>query len=167
MVKKVTTIGVEKREEGLYRVMDSDKPLNFIITPAHHKAALESASGGCSCPTECVIAQALDQAIPGGFSKVEVGARITKITCEATMTIVRYSTPAVLKSALQLFDKTKQWDLPPGTYKLYPLDKSLRMDTKRSRWHTKKKEKTGVKSSFRCRAIPTRRISKLPSNVCS
>ncbi len=154
----------EKRDDGMYRVIDSTKPLNLVITPEHLKKSLATKSGGCKDPSQCVIAQAIDEAIPGGFDAIEVGSRITKITCEATKTIVRYSTPAKLKRALQAFDLTGKWNLPAGIYALHAIAGTKQaIGGRPNRWDKKKKqEHPKVPDRFRGRALPTRRISKCP-----
>lgn len=62
----------------------------------------------------CVIAQAL-QAAPW-IKKVEVGARYSRVWQGTT--VWRYMTPAILRVALNEFDRSGHWGLPAGVYVL-------------------------------------------------
>src|SRR4051812_41236665 len=100
------------------KLEDAKKPLTFKIN--HKHVALAK----CGDPNNCVVAQAINDALGDYFDGVEVGSSVTKVYSPDK--VLRYATPNKLKRAIPHFDKTKQWDLPPGEYSLLPPPKSMR-----------------------------------------
>lgn len=78
----------------------------------------------------CAIARAV-RATPGVIG-VEVGAKTSRIRT-SDGSVRRYMTPSQLALALTKFDKSGEWDLPPGVYKLNPPPPSERLEAIRDR----------------------------------
>jgi hypothetical protein len=143
----------------LRKPVDASKPLCFKIKEDHVVVAR------CSDPSKCVIAQALNDALGDFFEGVEVGMTVVKIYTAGKET--RYSTPNKLRRAIPVFDKTGQWNLPPGEYTLLPPSPTVRLGARPGRWKVKHKKKTKPgRDMFRGRALPTRRISRSGSTLC-
>ena len=149
-MKKAFKKAIKKR-----KAVDATKSLSFSITKEHVKRAK------CKDPEKCVIAQALqDSAIGVVFDGFHVGATIVKLVTGDK--VVRYSTPAKLARALKRFDKTKKWGLPVGEYKLNPVCKSLRLDSRPRRWE-KAKRNGGKQSVFKSNSLPSRQVIRVES----
>jgi hypothetical protein len=132
--------------------VDATDPLPFVITTEHIKNAK------CKDPTKCVIAQALGARFGQFFLGMEVGMTITKIQTPGMVT--RFATPSKLRRQMLVFDKTGQWDLPPGEYTLLPPTGTKKLGGN-NRWQHKKKERTGVQSKYKARALPSRRVTRI------
>jgi hypothetical protein len=111
----------------------TERPLKFEITPQHEKVAK------CKDPCQCVIAQALTEALGPMMQMAIVGATVVKIITDTK--VIMYRTPQLLKIALQHFDKKLGWPLDPGNYKLLPYsEKRHRMHIMSTRrWQSKKR----------------------------
>jgi hypothetical protein len=138
-----------KKNDKRRTLKNAVHPLTITITQKHVERAK------CESEGECVIAQALADQYPDHVVFFSVGATCTKIVSPSQ--ILRYTTPNRLKNSLQLFDKTKHWDLPPGQYTLLPYTGA------KYRWDKKKKKKDAVggkQDVFRGHpAVPTRRVT--------
>jgi hypothetical protein len=106
--------------DSIMQAKDATSSISFQITPKHIRAAK------CKNPRECVIAQALRQALPDYLAEIIVGASITKMVM-MDGTVLRYYTPENLRAALKSFDKRGIWNLPTGVYKLRVPPPSLRL----------------------------------------
>lgn len=126
--------------------VNATKPIEITITPSHIKKAK------CGDPAACVVAQALMDRFGDLFDGCEVGTTVTRIIT-ATQ-VIRYSTPHQLKRAIPVFDRTGQWELPPGNY-------ILGIPKPRPRRWEKAKRQGGVQSTFKARAVPSRRLSRI------
>jgi hypothetical protein len=137
------------------KVVDAKKPLIFKITKAHHKAAK------CKDPSQCVVAQAIQDTLGEHFDRIEIGTNITKVFTPTK--VIRYSTPSVLSRQIPVFDETGRWDLPfDQEYRLAPVHASHRLD-RPSRWDKKVERPPGAKKPadrFRGRKLPTRKVSR-------
>ena len=91
------------------------------------------------------------------FTGIEVGSTVTKVYTDDK--VVRYSTPGKLRSAIVVFDKTKEWPLPPGEYRLNVLAPTHRSGGRKSRWekHRNPTPSSG-RDMFKARALPSRRV---------
>ena len=127
------------------KVVNATKKLILSITEENVKQAK------CSDPNQCVIAQALHNHFGPVVEGFQVGASITKVITGDKL--IRYTTSAKLRNALITFDKTKHWKLPPGEYNLNPMHAGYVSH----RWDKKKKKKTGTQSTFKGKALPTRK----------
>lgn len=153
---------------GLVTVEDAVKPLRFYINKERHA---ESAT--CSDPEKCVIALALSEAVPD-LQAVEVSSGITKVVTSSKC--IRYRTPPRLRKALKHFDLTGMWGLPDGVYSIelprgkQQLVKNMsekdkkRIKTQAAKYKDRKKRGEKLKEYsdngvFKCRPLPTRRIS--------
>lgn len=140
-------------------IKDAKKPLTFKISPKHVVVAK------CGDPNNCVVAQAINDALGDYFDGVEVGSSVTKVFSPGK--VVRYATPNKLKRAIPHFDITKQWDLPPGEYSLLPPPASMRIGARPNRWKKKSVKKTTAgRDMFKGRALPTRRVRKDAMMTC-
>ena len=101
----------------MLKVSEPRKPLRFEITPKHCDGAKRVG------PCNCVIAQALMNKFGARLLEVQVLPTITCLMWSGGVTH-RYQTPRILRTALENWDKTGQWDLPPGVYELLPVHKS-------------------------------------------
>ncbi len=120
---------------------DPTRPITFEITAKHIKLAKQCDQSGC------VVALALLDHVGDLFEEVLVGSTVTKIVTK--LEVLRYRTPAKLRTAIPIFDRTGSWELPPGKYTLGVYKPS----------GTGGKDKTGTltgKSKFAGRSIPVR-----------
>jgi hypothetical protein len=139
----MTNQATDKRRE----VIDADEGLTLKVTPAHVKRAK------CGDPGQCVVAQALRDHFGPMVDGFQVGSNITKVYSGDR--IIRYSTPGKLARSLRLFDRTRQWHLPPGEYTLKPLAVSYRRG---ARWEKMRRTGTRPQDKFRGTPMaPTRR----------
>lgn len=140
------------KPEGVKRrkIVVARGPLEFTIKQRDHENAK------CGDPAECVIAQALLRCVGEVFVGVQVGAKVTKVITDTK--VIRYGTPSKLKEALQKFDKTGIWKLPPGVYKLNVLAQSIvnQAELAKKRAHRRGRWRSGP--SGKHRAIPSRRV---------
>jgi len=127
-------------------IKNATKPMTITIDRLHIKKAK------CGDPAACVVAQALTDRFGDLFTGCEVGSNVTKIVTETQ--VIRYSTPNALRRAIPIFDKTGQWELPPGDYTLMPYKPRPR------RWE-KAKRNGGKQSVFKGRAVPSRRVKRV------
>ena len=113
---------------------------------------------GETCSTKsCVIAEAIKR--DTRIDAVEVGKSITKITIAGVVT--RYSPKASLIKAIDEFDKTGKWNLPPGTYRFYAPKGTQKLGSRPSRWDKEPKTKTKPgQDKFNGKALPTRKITR-------
>src|ERR1700678_2308748 len=74
----------------------------------------------------CVVAESVrETSLSQGkqILAIQVGPKRTTIIMKGRE--LRYSTPNILENAIRTFDRTGEWPLPAGKYKLEPLPKSL------------------------------------------
>lgn len=144
-----------------FRVIEPGKKLVINVLKRHVEGAK------CQDPNNCVVARALDEALPYGLFEVQVGAKITKIftTCGK---VFRYRTSDALARGLRHFDKHKSWNLAEGSYDLLPLKGGDKIGGRPDRPENKKKPgdppkypQNGRPSGFRGRSMPTRTVEKL------
>lgn len=64
---------------------------------------------------KCVVALALKDR--KDIADVLIGASVSTVTFTSGR-VVRYRTPTILRDALNRWDRTGDWELPPGTYYL-------------------------------------------------
>lgn len=142
--------------------VDAAGALPFVIENKH------IVTGRCGKPGECVVAQALNDALGGMLDGAEVGASIIKVYVGGPDgKCFRYATPARIARQIPVFDKTGQWDLPPGEYTLHPPSPTARLGGRPSRWNRKSKKKTKRgRDMFQGRALPTRRVMRVET-LCS
>lgn len=170
------------------KVKDATKTLHFRITEVHVAAALsdiETKFDGERVGNHCVIAQAMTDALGDFFVKVDVGSAVTKVFTREGW-VIRYETPAVLRSALRTFDdavkqgKAPTWDLPAGDYYMKPPTGTRRLggasrirsleerkkNTTSSRRSKANKKKHGAKEvNPRRRALPSRTVQPISEKM--
>lgn len=135
-------------------VADATRSHTFTISKEHIKKAK------CKDPSQCVIAQALNDSMGAFFDGVEVGSTITKVYYPGR--ILRFATPVLLRKALKGFDETGIWDLPEGKYELTPPKGTLRLGSRPNRWARVSQTKTEPgRDTFSARAMPTRKVSRV------
>lgn len=148
-----------RKPKTRYKTIDATKPIWLEITEENVADAV------CGDPEQCVIAQAFRSHCGDLFETIEVGATVTKVVRRDGVK-VRYRTGALLRSALLHFDRTGQWDLPPGDYRLAPPHRSMRLENQPNNLHKMtQKQKNSPKKGRKKRkkvAPPTRRISHDP-----
>ena len=132
------------------KVRDASRQLVFHITKKHVKIAK------CGDPKECVIAQAVRDALPDHVRELHVGAKITKIV-DIAGHVIRYRTPVVLATALRRFDLKKGWLLPDGEYRLTPPSPSHRLGSRRGQ---RTGPKVGTPKGKR-HTVPTRHVRSI------
>lgn len=130
---------------------DATRPLTFEITEKHVKAAK------CGDPSACVIAQAVTELCGDMFEKIEVGAKITKVY-RIDNKVIRYVTSERLSKALIHWDKTQDWLLPPGKYRLLPPRGNNRAGIKKATG-SKTNAPTGNKRK-KTYNLPTRTVAR-------
>lgn len=139
-------------------VKDATRSITVRITPQHVRLAK------CGDPAECVIAQALTAALGDMLEGVQVGSTIIKVYVPGK--VLRYTTPAAVRRAIPVFDKTGQWSLPPGEYTLSVPSTTAKLGGRPNRWA---KHRTGTNKSgrdmFRARNLPTRQVMRATCNV--
>ncbi len=141
-------------------VKESKTGLEINITREHCNIAKRRSS------TECVIAQALADQFGEAAERFQVGARVTKIFFPDT--VIKFSTPPVLRNGLRTFDNTGRWELPLGSFRLLPLTKSLTREAKAAknaldRDPNRKRPMDGSRvAARRIRSLPTRDSKTLP-----
>lgn len=133
-------------------VSEPKRAYRFEILPKHVAAA--KPNDAC----HCVIAQALMEKNKASLLEAQVFSTVTSLHWSGGK-VQRYKTPDKLKEALREFDKTKQWNLPPGVYKLEPLPQSQRKKAQRERARTRRANgdahmTTKYIGTGRCRARP-------------
>lgn len=141
------------------KVRDATRPLAFKITKKHVKDAK------CGDPEQCVIAQAIRDALPDHVAEIHVGAMVTKVV-DYNGNVIRYATPPKLHDALHGFDLNRGWKLPDGDYRLNPLPPSKRLGKQASAGASTfgpRKKKPGSKgwNQFNSKAPPTRHVVRV------
>lgn len=114
------------------KTVDATRPLSFEITQEDVDQAVPLDKN------HCVIANALRHK-SALITHVSVGASVTRITMGDKIT--RYLTPNFLRDALNNFDTTNKWYLPPGSYKLYPPSPGKTLDAMKTRNETTNKDR--------------------------
>ncbi len=127
-------------------IVNANTPLILNINKEH------VAKAKCKDPSSCVVAQALMEHFGPAVDGFQVGASMTKVCMDTR--IIRYSTGQALRKALIEFDRTGKWNLSPGRYSLRPLSKCY---LRGNRFAKIKKKRTGKKSVFAGRSIPSRK----------
>ena len=79
--------------------------------------------------TRCVVANALRSR--KDVTDVLIGASVSTVTFTSGR-VIRYTTPTILKDALNRWDKWGDWELPPGNYFLEVKDKPTAKYKKRT-----------------------------------
>lgn len=130
---------------------DATIPVTCKITRAHVAVAK------CGKPADCVVAQALRATFGDLLQAAEVGTSITKIITPTE--IIRYGTPAILRSAIRTYDKTGNWNLGVGEFTLLVPAPTSKLGGRPNRWdkHRHTVKRSG-RDMFKARALPTRRV---------
>ena len=109
------------------RVEDATRRFVFEITKEDVKNAVPRN------PERCVIRQAIHHTLPM-ITEIWVGASVTVLTVRETKTDefvkYRYGTPHILNVALNQFDQTGDWGLPPGIYYLGKIEPARRLQVR-------------------------------------
>lgn len=146
MAKKITTTKKVSKTSNELKVVDATEPCPISITVKDIDTAV------CGDPSKCVISAGLTRKFGKDFVAAEVGRTCTKVIL--TDKILRFSTPAKIRRQLPVFDETGMWDLGPGKY-------TLDLFVKAPNRFDKKRYSGGVKSMFKARAIPSRRVRSI------
>lgn len=104
-------------------VIEATRRLVFEITAANVSKAVRYEKG------KCVVALALKDR--KDIADVLIGASVSTVTFTSGK-IVRYRTPAILRDALNRWDRTGEWGLPVGKYYLEIPVKRIAVAAKKS-----------------------------------
>lgn len=148
MTKKAAKKTVVVVSNDLKPVIDATEPVTISVTVKDIDTAI------CGDPSKCVIAAGLTRKFGKDFVGAEVGRTCTKVIL--TDKILRFSTPGKIRKQLPVFDETGMWDLGAGKY-------TLDLFIKAPNRFDKKRYSGGVKSIFKARALPSRRVKTLTS----
>jgi hypothetical protein len=133
-------------------VEEANAPFRFDIDEKHIKAARGCQKDG----SKCVVAQACKA--DRGIKAAYIGA--TKAYLVFKHYIARFRTPAVLRDALNNWDKTGNWGLPTGSYKLMPTaaTSQTRVRESASQKNFQRKKRAGLVVDNPKRKINMRRV---------